>query len=447
MINYDSQTILSRIASSGDFSEFYEEDMEIFVIELFNENIEKCLQTRDKGVSLRTFKGENIFFTATNYLPSEALVNAHLKNMSSKDIPFSFIEDRIFTEDFDFIRKKEESIELVKRLADELRSRIDNLININILFQRYRKNFAVANTEHKSTRSLTMGERIFVNLTVKRDGEKASVHESVGYTFKEISDNNIKEIIDNCVNRAKAQKIAKDGPSGIFPVIISASAGGTLIHEAVGHGLEADLVDKGISIYRGRLGEKVASEKITVIDSSRVNKSWGSFFCDDEGTDAQETLLIDRGYLKNYLYDKFYAFKHHVNSTGNGRRQSYNHKPYPRMTNTFIKPGNDNVFDIIKSIEKGVFVTKMGGGQVNTLTGDFIFEIQDGNMIENGEITYPLKNLSIIGNGPKVLDDIEAVGNDFGTAIGTCGKEGQGVPVGDGQPSLFIPALTVGGKC
>ncbi len=446
MISYDSEFILSKVASWGDFSEVYEEESEGFVIELFNQNIERCLQTKDKGVSLRTFKQEQVFFTATNYLPLEEIVKAHLKNINYGSMPFSFIEEKIYTENFEFNRNKDESIRLITSLAESIRAEVDNLININILFQRYKKNYAISNTEHKSTKSITVGERIFVNLTVKRAEDKASVYESIGYTFREITEDDIKAIFDNCKKRAAAQKIAKDGPSGIFPVIISASAGGTFIHEAVGHGLEADLVDKGVSIYRGKIGEKVASDKITVVDSSIVPKSWGSFFCDDEGTAAHETMLIEKGFLKNYLYDKYYAFKHNVNSTGNGRRQSYNHKPYPRMTNTYIKPGEDNVFDIIKSIDKGIFVTKMGGGQVNTLTGDFIFEIQDGNMIENGEITYPLKNLSIIGNGPKVLNDIEAVGNDFGTAIGTCGKEGQGVPVGDGQPSLYIPAMTIGGK-
>jgi TldD protein len=145
------------------------------------------------------------------------------------------------------------------------------------------------------------------------------------------------------------------------------------------------------------------------------------------------------------LYDKYYAIKHRSKSTGNGRRQSYSHRPFPRMTNTLIMPGKSNADEIIKGFKKGILVNKMGGGQVNTLTGDFIFDVQEGYLIENGEIVHPLKQVSIIGNGPKVLSEVEAVCNDFGVSLGTCGKEGQGVPVGDGQPTILIPNITIGG--
>lgn len=446
MIKYDLSAIISKIADIGSFSDVYYESVNTFIVELFNDNIEKCMQIRDEGISLRTFKKDEIFFTATNFLSQEDLIKNHTKavDISSKNV--FFIEEKIYSDDFSFQIEKNKVIERIKTIADSLKSEVTNLLNINILFQRYDKRFSIANSEQKKTDSISKGERIFINLTIKRDDEKASIYESIGYTFKEISEEDIKKIIKTCINRAKRQTKAKNGPSGIYPVIISSSAGGTLIHEAVGHGLEADLVDKGVSIYAGKLYERVAGDKITVIDSGKVKNGWGSFYCDDEGTPSKETVLIENGILKNYLYDRYYAYKHKKESTGNGRRQSYNYKPYPRMTNTYIKPGNDNVMDILKSIKKGVFVEKMGGGQVNTLTGDFVFEIQDGYLIEDGEITYPLKNLSIIGNGPQVLNSIEAVANDFGTGIGTCGKEGQGVPVGDGQPSIFIPAMTIGGR-
>ncbi len=446
MINYDIDSILSKITNIGEFSEVYHEQTESLIIELFNDNIEKCLQVRDKGLSLRTFKEGQVFFSATNFMPEKDLIQNHIKNAENGFGKISFLEEKIYSEEFYFKREKEEIINKVRNLSDKIKSEIGNLLNINILFQRYKKNYLIANSELKKTESLTMGERIFLNLTIKRGNEKASIYESQGYTFKELTEEDIDKLASDCIKRAIKQLIAKDGPSGIYPVIISSSAGGTLIHEAVGHGLEIDLVDKGVSTYGDKLQEKVANDKITVVDSGKIKNSWGSFYCDDEGVTSQETILIEKGVLVNYLYDKFYAYKHKKNSTGNGRRQGYNYKPYPRMTNTYIMPGNDNVSDIISTIKKGIYVEKMGGGQVNTLTGDFIFEIQDGSLIEDGEIAYPLKNLSIIGNGPRVLMDIEAVGNDFGTAIGTCGKEGQGVPVGDGQPSLFIPAMTIGGK-
>lgn len=446
MTDYNFENIISKISGIGDFSEVYLESLDTFIVELFNENIEKCLQVRDKGISLRTFKDDEVFFTATNFLPEKELITNHIKGSIYEQKNLTFLQEKIYSDDFDYKEGKETIIKRIKSISERLKAEIVNVLNINIFLQRYKKNYTIANTELMKTDSLTIGERIFINLTIKRDGEKASIYESLGYTFKELNDDDIERLVKICIDRAKKQMIAKDGPSGIYPVVISSKAGGTLIHEAVGHGLEADLVDKGVSIYSGKLYEKVANEKITVIDSGKVKNGWGSFFCDDEGTPSKETVLIEKGILVNYLYDKFYAYKHKKNSTGNGRRQNYNNKPYPRMTNTYITPGNDNVVDIIRSIEKGIYVEKMGGGQVNTLTGDFIFEIQDGYLIEAGELTYPLKNLSIIGNGPKVLNEIEGVGNDFGTAIGTCGKEGQGVPVGDGQPSLFIPAMTIGGR-
>ncbi|WP_340695883.1 TldD/PmbA family protein, partial [Hydrogenobacter thermophilus] len=171
----------------------------------------------------------------------------------------------------------------------------------------------------------------------------------------------------------------------------------------------------------------------------------GSFVVDDEGVPAKRKVLIDKGYLVGYMYDRLTAMKDGVNSTGNGRRQSYAHIPIVRMTNTFIAPGKDNPEDIIKDTKKGILVIKMGGGEVNTVTGDFVFEVMEGYLIENGEITYPIRSATLIGNGPKALQDVDAVGSDLGWSIGTCGKDSQGVPVTDAQPTIRIKSLILGG--
>jgi len=252
-------------------------------------------------------------------------------------------------------------------------------------------------------------------------------------------------IAEKAAKRALLMLKAKPAPAGTFTVVMSSEAGGTMIHEAVGHGLEADLVQQGLSVYAGKLGEKVASELVTVVDDATLPSNNGSFTVDDEGVPAQRKVLIKDGILVGYMYDRLRAMKDGVDSTGNGRRQSYAHIPIVRMTNTFIDRGKDNPDDIIKDTKKGIYVVKMGGGEVNTVTGDFVFEVMEGYMIENGEITYPIRGATLIGNGPKALKDVDAVGSDIGWAIGTCGKDGQGVPVTDAQPTIRIKQLTLGG--
>ena len=218
-----------------------------------------------------------------------------------------------------------------------------------------------------------------------------------------------------------------------------------MVHEACGHGLEADLVQKGLSVYRGKLGQKVAMDCVSVIDDATLAGKYGTIRFDDEGIPAQRTVLIDQGVLVNYMYDRLTASKDGRESTGNGRRQSYQDKPIPRMTNTFIAPGKDDPEAIIKDTPRGLLVKKMGGGQVNTANGDFVFEVQEGYMIEDGEVKYPVRGATLIGNGPEVLNNIDRVGSDLGFGIGVCGKDGQAVPVADAQPTIRIKQLTVGG--
>jgi TldD protein len=220
-----------------------------------------------------------------------------------------------------------------------------------------------------------------------------------------------------------------------------------LFHEACGHGLEADLVAKSASVFAGRKGEMVASELVTLVDDGTVAAEWGAFGCDDEGTPAQRNVLIENGVLTDYMWDFLRARKAGRARSGNGRRQSYQHLPMVRMTNTFILDGPDDPASIVAGTERGVYVAKLGGGQVNTATGDFVFGMTEAYLIEDGQITEPLREGNLIGNGPEVLRNIEAVGNDFAFGPpGTCGKDGQGVPVGDGVPTLRVAKLTIGGQ-
>jgi TldD protein len=246
--------------------------------------------------------------------------------------------------------------------------------------------------------------------------------------------------------RALAKLAAPPAPLGEKTVVISAEAGGTLIHEAVGHSLEADAILDGSSPhFAQKIGKVVAGEKISVLDDPTRPGQRGSFEFDDEGTPAERTVLIENGLLRTYLFDRRSAKKGECPSNGHGRRESFAHGPIPRMSNTFIAPGPDDPQHILRELKEGLWVTRMGGGQVNTATGDFVFEVEEGFWVENGRVVRPVRGANLLGNGPDVLRSIDRVGWDLGWSVGTCGKEGQNVPVSDGLPTLRIPRVVVGG--
>jgi TldD protein len=224
-----------------------------------------------------------------------------------------------------------------------------------------------------------------------------------------------------------------------MPVVVGPGGGGVLFHEACGHGLEADTIGKEASIYRGRAGEALASPLVTGVDDSTVPGAWGSFSFDDEGSPATRTVLFDEGILTGVLYDRYWAERDGAPTTGNGRRQSYAHLPIPRMTNTSILPGATDPEEVIGDTRHGLYAKTLGGGQVNPATGDFVFGVSEGYLIEDGKVSRPARGANLIGNGIAIL------GSDFDSRPGTCGKDGQGVPVTTGSPTLRIARMTVGG--
>ncbi len=234
-------------------------------------------------------------------------------------------------------------------------------------------------------------------------------------------------------------------PAGEMPVVLGPGCGGVLFHEACGHGLEADLVSKEASIYRGRLGDNLASPLVTGVDDATVPNAWGSFSFDDEGAPAQRTVLFEGGLLRGYMYDRLRAEEDGVPSSGNGRRQSYAHPPIPRMTNSYILAGESKHDDVVGETTRGLYVKAIGGGQVNPATGDFVFAVSEGYLIEDGQIAKPVRGANLVGRGIDILTAIDAVADDFETREGICGKDGQGVPVGNGSPTLRIARMTVGG--
>lgn len=249
------------------------------------------------------------------------------------------------------------------------------------------------------------------------------------------------------VRQALVSLDAVDAPAGIMPVVLGPGWPGVLLHEAVGHGLEGDFNRKGTSAFSGRIGEKVASEHCTIVDDGTLRERRGSLTVDDEGTPTQKTVLIENGILKKYMQDKMNARLMGVRPTGNGRRESYGHLPMPRMTNTYMLPGNYHPEEIIASVERGLYAANFSGGQVDITNGKFVFSASEAYLIENGKITRPVKGATLIGNGPEAMTRISMVGNDLqlDSGMGVCGKNGQGVPVGVGQPTLKVDQLTVGG--
>jgi TldD protein len=260
-------------------------------------------------------------------------------------------------------------------------------------------------------------------------------------------DAQLSKYVDEAVNAALTNLESRPAPAGEMTVVLGAGWPGILLHEAVGHGLEGDFNRKGSSAFSGRIGQRVAAKGVTVLDDGTIADRRGSLNVDDEGNPSQRNVLIEDGILKGYIQDSLNARLMGVAPTGNGRRESYAHIPMPRMTNTYMLGGDKDPQEIIASIKKGLYATNFGGGQVDITSGKFVFSASQAFWVENGKILYPVKGATIVGSGPESLKKVSMIGNDMrlDSGVGTCGKEGQSVPVGVGQPTLRIDGITVGG--
>ena len=292
--------------------------------------------------------------------------------------------------------------------------------------------------------------RLDVFIVLTKDGHTEQGHAGLGgrYGLNDfLATNPEQDVVMEALNVAKHALQAKQAPAGNMPVVLGSGWPGVLLHEAVGHGLEADFNRKKSSVYTEMLGKKIASSICNVVDNALIPNCRGSLAIDDEGVVGQETLLIENGVLSSFMTDRLSARIMQLDTTGNGRRESYAHIPMPRMTNTYMQAGKDDPIDIIKSVDKGIYCTNFSGGQVDITSGKFVFAANVAFLIENGKLTYPVKNLTLIGDGAEVLQKISMIGYDLSldNGIGVCGKDGQSVPVGVGQPSLKIDDMTVGG--
>ena len=291
--------------------------------------------------------------------------------------------------------------------------------------------------------------RLSLQVIVESDGrrEQGSAGGGGRFDYGYFSDELLRDYAQKAVSQAVLNLDARPAPAGNMTVVLGPGWPGILLHEAIGHGLEGDFNRKGSSAFSGRIGERVAAEGVTVVDDGTIARRRGSLNVDDEGNPTQCTVLIENGVLKGYLQDSLNARLTGMPVTGNGRRESFAHLPMPRMTNTYMLNGDRNPEEIVRSVKHGLYARNFGGGQVDITSGKFVFSASEAYMIENGKVTYPVKGATLIGNGPDVLTRVTMIGDDMALdpGVGTCGKEGQSVPVGVGQPTLRIDGLTVGG--
>jgi len=447
---------IKKILEKGaDYADLFFERKSLFSAKCEENKIENISSGVEIGVGIRIVRNGKTFYGFTNKLDkttiSEIIDTINSQPESSK-MPLDFRELKpkyqdLTEGDSDLSIPVESKIEILKAANEKARGFGDRVKQVTVVLRDSLQEVTIVNSLGEIVEDVRP-RVVFYVLVVASDGVTLQTgYEPIGHLgdYSTLDSTLAENIASKAAERALKMLKAKPAPAGMFTVVISSSAGGTMIHEAVGHGLEADLVNQGLSVYANKVGEKVASELVTVIDDGTIKGKYGTTAYDDEGISTQKTVLIENGYLKGFMYDRYWAMKSGNLSTGNGRRQSYMYAPIPRMRNTFIKPGDADPESIIRDTKSGILVVKMGGGQVNTVNGDFIFEVNEGYMIEDGKVTEPIRGASLIGNGPRILKEIDAVGNDLGFTIGTCGKDGQGVPVSDALPTLRIKSITVGG--
>jgi len=343
-----------------------------------------------------------------------------------------------------------EKIELLKEIDAYAREKDPRVVQVSASLAGERKVVEILRGDGRLVRDVRPLVRLNVSVTVERDGLRESAYTGAGGRagFETwIAPDRWRDQVDEALRQALVNLDAIDCPGGEMDVVLGPGWPGVLLHEAVGHGLEGDFNRKGSSAFSGKIGQRVAAKGVTVIDDGSIAGRRGSLSVDDEGTPTNRTVLIEDGILVGYMHDRMSARLMGMTPTGNGRRQSFAHMPMPRMTNTFMLGGNDKLADMISSTKRGLYAVNFGGGQVDIVNGKFVFQCTEAYLIEDGKVTVPVKGATLIGDGPTALTKIEAIGDDFefDPGVGVCGKAGQGVPVGIGQPSLKFWGLTVGG--
>jgi len=453
--------VLDRVLSAalsrgGDLAEVFVEDRQTSSAHLDDRKVEALSSGRDRGAGIRVVVGETTGFAHTADLSERGLLAAAeaasaVARQGGGGVRRAALEERQAVrspaETLPGDVAKAAKLELLARADDAARSTGAAITQVSVGYGDSRRRILVASSEGRLAEDDQVRTRFNVSCVATGDTGMQTGFETIARTegFEVFDRLAVDEVARTAAQRALTKLQARPAPSGELPVVLAGGSGGILFHEACGHGLEADHIVKDASVYVGQIGQLVASPLVTLVDDGTVAGEWGNFVIDDEGRPAARNVLIDHGVLTDYLWDWLRARQAGRASSGNGRRQSYQHLPMVRMTNTYVLAGEEDPDAVVAGTPHGVYVAHLGGGQVNTTTGDFVFGTTEAYLIENGRITEPLRDANLIGNGPEILRRIDAVATDFATTPGTCGKDGQSVPVGCGQPTLRVTGVTIGG--
>jgi TldD protein len=451
-----AEVVRAARARGGSFAELFVEERLSVSIRLDDGKVEELTSGLDRGAGVRVAHGTSYGYAFSNRLDRDALLRAADAAAAAVkgDAPGGVVDLREQAAPVVHdVREPADGVPAADKVAwlreadDTARAFSPEVRQVSASYGDSVQRVLIATSDGRFVQERRPRVRLVVQVVAARgDVIQTGFHGPAALAGIEfVRENPPAEVATVAARRAVTMLDSRPAPAGEMPVVLAPGMGGVLFHEAVGHPLEADIVDKEASVYRGKVGERVASSLVNGVDDATIPNGWGSFSFDDEGAPAQRTVLFEEGVLRGMLYDRLRADKDGVPSTGNGRRQSYASSPIARMTNTYILNGTSNPDDILSSTERGVFVTALGGGQTNPASGDFVFGVSEGFLVEEGKVAAPVRGANLIGRAMEVMSGIDAVADDFASWQGICGKDGQSVPVDSGSPTLRIARITVGG--
>jgi TldD protein len=440
----------------GAFAELFVEERASVSVRLDDGRIEELTTGLDRGAGVRVGRGTAYGYACTNRLDRDALLEA--ASAAAASLPDEGPGDvaDLRTVDPPVVHEATraaasadaaQKVAWVREADDAARAFSPEVRQATAVYGDSVQRILVAGSDGRWVEETRPRVRLVVTVVAARDGNiQTGFHGPAALAGLETIERNPPAATAEVAARRAVTMLDSDpAPAGEMTAVLAPGMGGVLFHEAVGHPLEADIVEREASVYRGRVGETLASSIVNGVDDATVPNAWGSFSFDDEGTPGQRTVLFTEGVLQGWLYDRLRAEEDGVPSSGNGRRQSYAHPPIPRMSNTYLLNGSASAQELLSSTERGVFVTALAGGQTNPATGDFVFGCSEAFLIERGEVTRPVRGANLIGRAIEVMSNVDGLADDFDIWPGVCGKDGQGVPVGSGSPTLRISRITIGG--
>jgi TldD protein len=458
LLRKDAENIISDTLHKCEDGELYLENSKSESILLDDDKIKSSSYSSDLGYGLRAISGDVVAYSHSNNISKESLKQSaeNLKStLKSSQGIYNYAIPKTnekFYSDINPIEKKtlNSKLEILKKVNDFIRSKSSLVKQVTASFSGEHKSIEIIRAGGECLTDTRPLVRFNVSVILEKNGKKETGVYGIGgrQSYDEyLKNDNWKKVCEEAYRIASVNLESKPAPAGEMKVVLGPGWPAILIHEAIGHGLEGDFNRKKTSAFHNLMGEKVASEGVTIIDDGTIQNRRGSLTIDDEGTPTEKTVLIENGILKNFMQDRHNARLMNTKSTGSGRRENYKHIVLPRMRNTMMLNGKHSQDEMIKSVNKGIFAVSFGGGQVDITSGKFVFNCTEAYEIVNGKIGSPIKGATLIGDGPSILKEVTMVGNDMmlDPGIGTCGKAGQGVPVGVAQPSILINKMTVGG--